>query len=113
MEEKEMSKKLRKMAKVVLMGAMMTMMLVGCGASGQSKVQKPNGLYYASNNYETTLNFSSNKVVVTEGNTSTLSYTIDKDGSMVIDPDGEEIDATYDAENDMVTIYHTKYIKRN
>lgn len=87
--------------------AAVVLQLAGCG---NSDVLSPQGVY--TNNNNESLDFSESKVTITEGYSSTtLSYTADEAGNIIIDPEGEDISASYDAEADVVTIYGTKYKK--
>lgn len=54
--------------------------------------------------------YSDGTVLVSEGNSSTkCAFTVDREGKLVIDPDGEAIEGTYDALADEIRIYALKF----
>lgn len=97
---------MKKIMGLVILALMAAMAFAGCG---KTDAATPKGIYGHNGN---TLDFSGGKVIITEGGVSTsCDYTSDKDGNLVIDPKGEEIPASYDADADVVTVDHVKYRK--
>ena len=79
--------------------------LTGCGSS----VEKPKGTY---SHGDVSFKFSGDSVTVTEGESSIKSsYTIDEEGKIVFELEGDEVEATYDAESDDISFYGTTYRK--
>lgn len=65
---------------------------------------------YKSNRGHTLEFFRDGTVLVSEGGGNTwCRYTIDAEGNIIISTDYETINATYDEENDKVTVYGTSY----
>ena len=99
---------MKKMMRLVILALIAAMAFTGCG---KSDAATPQGVYEHNGS---TLDFSGSKVVVTEGGVSTsCDFTSDKDGNLVIDPKGEKIPASYDADADVVTVDHVKYRKES
>ena len=87
---------MKKIAGFVIFVLVVIMAFTSCG---KSDAIMPNGTYVHNEN---TLEFSGNKVTITEGGVSTAcDYTADKEGNLVIDHNGEKIPVSYDVEEDV------------
>lgn len=72
-------------------------------------IPTPYGGYKANRGMELYF-YEDGTVLVSEGNSSTkCAFTIDEEGKIVIDPDGEAIEGTYDAQADEIRIYALKF----
>lgn len=93
-----------KTVKLLAMVMVATSLLTGCGGTA-----KPSGTY---GNGDVSFKFGKDTVIVTEGEySSTVDYTIDSEGNIIIAPDTDELKATYDAENDVIKFYGQQYSK--
>lgn len=74
------------------------------------EIIQPDGEYKAAGRHS--LEFINGVVYVTDGNNTTMcDYLIDSAGNIIIDPDGEELPATYLFEEDVIVINNIKYKK--
>lgn len=72
-------------------------------------IPTPYGRYRANRGFELEF-FDDNTVLVSEGNSNKkCAFTIDGAGNLIIDPDGEVVEGTYDAQADEIKIYELRF----
>lgn len=72
-------------------------------------IPTPYGRYRANREFELEF-FDDNTVLVSEGNSNKkCAFTIDGAGNLIIDPDGEAVEGTYDAQADEIKIYELRF----
>lgn len=72
-------------------------------------IPTPYGRYRTNRGFELEF-FNDNTVLVSEGNSNKkCAFTIDGAGNLMIDPDGEAVEGTYDAQADEIKIYELKF----
>ena len=77
----------------------------------QIGISAPYGRYKSNRGFELEF-FDNNTVRVSEGNSNKkCAFTIDESGKLIIDPDGEAVEGTYDALADEIMIYSIKFRK--